>query len=176
MKCRADEVRVGDRITIAGTEHEIGRVDCGASRVQLIWSYEFGWCSLPKDAVVEVVRPRRKSAHSVILSFDRDSLTFTVKCHRTGADRECSVWYEAECQCTDPDCDCRNGDHHSCGWFDRGCSEWPLCSQLPADECWYEHAAKEVGYEAFQGTLSAEVPVTLNGYSWDEPIKIEGAR
>lgn len=133
-----------------------------------------------------VARSVVMSDHSIVLGVDRDTLTFNVICHvLDDPNRGCVVYYDDQkwpdeftCRCKDMRCDCRLGDHGGCGEFEGYIENiGDSCrARVATDECWFVHAAEEVGIDQFSAFLSVAVPVELSGCSWDEPIEVCDAR
>lgn len=82
---------------------------------------------------------------------------------------------ETSCHCTEPDCECRHGDHDACCDGTEVHDMGPSC-RLDAEEgsCWYRHALEECDWDMLhiETELVFTVPVELVGHGWDEAIDV----
>lgn len=118
--------------------------------------------------------------HELVIKIFADGhVIVSVACPHTGTDRPCASWRENEageaCICI---CDaCAEGDHENCnsGYVEDIGRKW--CDARPVDECWYQEAVAQVGWQDMlyfgHDGVEARIPVRLHGGSWEEPIEVD---
>lgn len=118
--------------------------------------------------------------HELVVNIvDDATIMVTLACPHTSNLRPCASWRER-----DPDelciCECKactEGDHENCNsdYVEDIGRKW--CDARPVDECWYQNAVAQVGWQEMldfgHDGVQARIPVRLHGGSWEAPIEVE---
>ena len=120
-----------------------------------------------------------EAPHVLVVRIDTDGWpSVRVECPHDSIDRPCGTWIQKatgdSCTC---DCDaCLAGNHDGCDSDYVADVGRQHCQCEPINQCWFDHAAMEVGLEVFRlpkDGVTFRVAAHMSGHGWDDPIDVD---